>query len=157
VGVLVDIGTGTGRMLELFADRVERGIGVDTSRDMLSMARANLSAAGLRHCYVRHGDMYRLPFEDSSADAVLIHQVLQYADRPATAIAEAARILRPGGRLVVADFAPHGLEDLRSLHAHRRLGFAEDEMFDWCRRSRLVPGTATHLAGDPLTVTVWTA
>jgi SAM-dependent methyltransferase len=155
--LLLDIGTGTGRMLELFGDRIERGLGIDSSRDMLSVARANLNAAGLRHCQVRHGDMYRLAVEDNAADAVVVHQVLHYAERPAAAIAEAARVLAPGGTLVVADFAPHGLEALREEHAHARLGFDDDEVFDWCRAVRLTPDAPVRLAGDPLTVTVWTA
>jgi ArsR family transcriptional regulator len=155
--LLLDIGTGTGRMLELFADRIDRGVGIDSSRDMLSVARANLAAAGLRHCHVRHGDMYRLPFEDGAADAVVVHQVLHYAERPAAVIAEAARTLAPGGVLVVADFAPHDLEHLRRDHAHSRLGLDQDEVFDWCRAAGLAPGRAVRLSGDPLTVIIWTA
>jgi ArsR family transcriptional regulator len=155
IGTLVDIGTGTGRMLELFADRIERGVGIDRSRDMLAVARAKLDAAGLHHCQVRQGDMYCLPLPDGSADAVVVHQVLHYADRPAAAVAEAARVLRPGGALVIADFAPHRLEALRDEHAHRRLGIAEEEVGDWCRAAGLKPGVARHLPGEPLTVTIW--
>jgi ArsR family transcriptional regulator len=157
VGTLVDVGTGTGRMLHLFADRVERGIGIDLSRDMLAVARANLAAAGLRHCQVRQGDMYRLPLADGAADAVIVHQVLHYADRPAGVIAEAARVLRPGGVLVIADFAPHAQESLRTEHAHRRLGFADREVAEWCREAGLDSVMPRHLPGDPLTVTVWRA
>ena len=157
IGTLLDVGTGTGRMLQLFAGRIERGVGVDLSRDMLAVARAKLEAAGLRHCHVRQGDMYRLPLADAFADAVVVHQVLHYADRPAAVIAEAARVLRPGGTLVIADFAPHDLESLRYDHAHRRLGFADREVSDWCVAAGLEPGPARHLPGDPLTVTVWRA
>lgn len=157
VGTLLDVGTGTGRMLQLFADRIERGVGVDLSRDMLAVARANLELAGLRHCHVRQGDMYRLPMADGFADAVIVHQVLHYADRPGAMIAEAARVLRPGGVLVIADFAPHALEALRDEHAHRRLGFADREVSDWCRAVGLEPGTVRHLPGEPLTVTIWRA
>jgi len=157
IGTLVDIGTGTGRMLQLFADHVERGVGIDLSRDMLAVARANLALAGLRHCHVRQGDMYRLPVADGYADAVVVHQVLHYADRPAAVIAEAARVLRPGGALVIADFAPHDLESLRTAHAHRRLGFADREVSDWCRAAGLDAGAVRHLPGDPLTVTIWRA
>lgn len=154
---LVDIGTGTGRILEILAPHVERGIGVDLSREMLAIARDNLERAGLRHCYVRLADMYRLPFEDASIDLISVHQVLHFAEEPARVIGEAARLLRPGGRLVVADFAPHGLEYLRTTHAHRRLGFSDGEVASWLRGHGLVLAAPTKLVGDPLTVVVWSA
>ena len=156
VGDFLDIGTGTGRILELFGEKVERGVGIDLSREMLALARANLERAGRHNCQVRHGDMYKLPVPSGSFDAVAIHQVLHYADDPAAAIAEAARVLRPGGRLVIVDFAPHDLEFLRRDHAHRRLGFSDDEVKGWCRAAGLVPASTVHLPGDPLTVTIWT-
>ncbi|MBI1208979.1 MAG: metalloregulator ArsR/SmtB family transcription factor [Azospirillum sp.] len=154
---LVDVGTGTGRMLELFGPRVTRAVGVDLSREMLAIARAKLDQAGLRNCQVRLGDMYRLPMASASVDALIIHQVLHFAERPAAVVAEAARILRPGGRLLVVDFARHGLEQLRDEHAHLRLGFDEDEVATWCRQQGLVCGTVIHLPGGPLTVTIWPA
>lgn len=154
---LLDIGTGTGRMLQLFGDRVARGLGIDTSRDMLAVARANLEAAGLRNCQVRQGDMYGLPLADAGFDIVTIHQVLHYADRPAAVIAEAARVLRPGGRLVIADFAPHDLEHLRDEAAHHRLGFDDAEVAEWCLGAGLRPGPVHRLPGDPLTVVIWRA
>jgi ArsR family transcriptional regulator len=94
---------------------------------------------------------------DASFDAVVIHQVLHYADRPAAAIAEAARVLRPDGILVLVDFAPHTLEFLREEHAHRRLGFADPEVAEWCRAAGLDPAPPKYLPGDPLTVVLWTA
>ena len=154
---LLDIGTGTGRILEILAPRVERALGIDQSREMLSVARVNLARAGLENGSVRLGDMYQLAVPDSSFDAVVIHQVLHYADRPAAAIAEAARVLRPNGVLVLVDFAPHGLEFLRDEHAHRRLGFADAEVAEWCRAAGLDPTSPRHLAGDPLTVVIWIA
>jgi ArsR family transcriptional regulator len=154
---LLDIGTGTGRMLEILAPHVERALGIDQSREMLSVARVNLERAGLENGSVRLGDMYQLALPDASFDAVVVHQVLHYADRPAAAIAEAARVLRPGGILVAVDFAPHGLEFLRDEHAHRRLGFADAEVAEWCRAAGLDPAAARHLPGDPLTVVIWTA
>ncbi|UCH76040.1 MAG: metalloregulator ArsR/SmtB family transcription factor [Rhodospirillales bacterium] len=153
----LDIGTGTGRILELLGPRVERGVGIDLSRKMLSVARANLQRADLRHCQVRHGDMYQLPFNGESFDAAVIHQVLHFADDAADVIAEAARARRPGGRLVVVDFAPHDLETLRAEHAHRRLGFEDREVTRWFRDAGLVPGQIVKLAGDPLTVCLWVA
>jgi ubiquinone/menaquinone biosynthesis C-methylase UbiE len=157
VGDLLDIGTGTGRILELVAGRVGRGIGVDLSRDMLIVARANLQSAGIANCQVRQADMYRLPWTEPSFDAVTVHRVLHYAEDPARVIAEAGRVLRPGGRLLVVDFAPHALERLRSEHAHRRLGFADEEVSKWCRAAGLRPEPVQHLPGKQLTVSIWQA
>jgi ubiquinone/menaquinone biosynthesis C-methylase UbiE/DNA-binding MarR family transcriptional regulator len=128
---LLDLGTGTGRMLELFGPELERGLGLDLSVDMLAMARARLDRAGLRHCSVRQGDIYDLALPRDSFDLVIIHQVLHFLDDSARAIQEAARVLRPAGRLLVVDFAPHDLEFLRDEHAHRRLGFAPETVTGW--------------------------
>src|SRR5580658_5914933 len=154
---LLDIGTGTGRMLEILAPRAERALGIDQSREMLAVARVNLERAGLENGRVRLGDMYQLPLPDASFDAAVIHQVLHYADRPAAVIAEAARVLRPGGVFVLVDFAPHSLEFLRDEHAHRRLGFADSEVAEWCRAAGLDPAPPERLPGDLLTVVIWTA
>ena len=154
---LLDIGTGTGRVLEVMAPKVERAVGLDLSREMLAVARVNLERAGADNCSIRQGDMYQLPLQGASFDAVVIHQVLHYAEEPARAVAEAARVLRPGGRLVVADFAPHQLEFLRQDHAHRRLGFGEDEITGWCREAGLEPAPPIALPGDQLTVMLWLA
>ncbi len=157
MGDFLDIGTGTGRMLEVFAHRFHRGIGIDLSHDMLAVARTNLERAGHSHCQVRHGDMYHLPLAGGSVDAVMFHQVLHFASDPIAAIAEAARVLRPGANLAVVDFEPHGLEFLREEHAHRRLGFSDTEVAEWFEATHLVPGNPVRLEGDPLTVVVWTA
>jgi ubiquinone/menaquinone biosynthesis C-methylase UbiE/DNA-binding transcriptional ArsR family regulator len=154
---LLDIGTGTGRMIEILAPTVGQALGVDQSREMLAVARVNLERAGLANAMVRLGDMYQLPLPDASFDAVTIHQVLHYADRPAAAIAEAARVLRPGGILVAVDFTPHALEFLRDEHAHHRLGFADAEVAEWCVGAGLKPTPPRHLPGDPLTVAIWSA
>lgn len=157
VGELLDIGTGTGRLLEVMASRIGHGVGIDLSREMLSVARANLEKAGIRNCQVRQADMYALPLDNGSVDAAVIHQVLHFADEPQKAIAEAARVLKPGGQLVIADFAPHDLEDLRSRHAHRRLGFADAELRQLCHSAGLDPDPVVALPGQPLTVHVWRA
>lgn len=159
IGDLVDVGTGTGRMLELFAPLTDRAVGVDLSRDMLAVARANIDRKGLTNCQVRLGDMYDLAMADQSADLVLFHQVLHFADDPLAAIREAARILRPGGRVVVVDFAPHEFEFLRDEQAHRRLGFAAEEVTGWFRAAWLTPESTEDLKGrgKKLTVTIWAA
>lgn len=154
---LLDIGTGTGRMLEVFAGRARHLLGVDLSSDMLAVARANLKRAGLASATVRKADMYQLPFAGPRFDGVTIHQVLHFADNPAQVIAEAARVMRPGGRLVLADFAPHDREELRREHEHRRLGFSDAEVAGWLRAAGLRPGESVHLRGNPLTVCVWAA
>jgi ArsR family transcriptional regulator len=154
---LLDLGTGTGRMLEIFGPRVEHAVGIDQSREMLAVARVNLETAKLRNCTIRQGDIYQLPFAVEAFDAAIFHQVLHYADRPSLAIAEAARVLRPEGRLVIVDFAPHALEFLRKDHAHRHLGFADAEVVGWCRDAALVPDPVRYLTGQPLTVAIWVA
>ena len=154
---LLDIGTGTGRILQLFAPRIGFGLGIDLSREMLAVARANLDRTSLRNCQIRLGDMYHVPLPDGSFDAATMHNVLHFADDPAAALAEAARILRPGGRLVVVDFARHELEFLRRDHAHRRLGFTDAEMHGWLGAAGLIPEPPIRLAGEPLTVVIWPA
>lgn len=154
---LVDMGTGTGRALEVLAPFARQAVGFDLSREMLAVARTNLDRAGIRHAMVRQADITQLPLANASADAVLIHQVLHYALDPARVVAEAARILKPAGLLVIVDFAPHGLEALRDEHAHRRLGFADTEVEGWQRAAGLVPFPPLSLPGAPLTVMLWRA
>ncbi|MHA1598129.1 MAG: ArsR/SmtB family transcription factor [Alphaproteobacteria bacterium] len=154
---LLDIGTGTARMLELFGPRVGVAEGIDASHDMLAVARANLQRTNLDNCTVRQADIYQLPFPAGHYDAITAHQVLHFLDRPAQAIAEAARVLKPGGWMLLVDFAPHGLDALRDEHAHRRLGFDDDEVKKWLNGCGLTCTVVEHLRGDPLTVTVWLA
>ena len=154
LGRLVDIGTGTGRMIELFGPRAAQAIGIDRSSEMLRLARVKLERAGVASS-LRQGDMYALPLADGSADFVIIHQVLHYAHSPADAIAEAARVLSPGGTLLVVDFAAHEREELRTSDAHLRLGFADEVMAGWFNAAGLAIDHVEHLEGGELTVTLW--
>lgn len=154
VGRLIDIGTGTGRMIELFGAQAKSALGVDRSPEMLRVARAKLADAGFI-AELRQGDMYALPLESASADTVIIHQVLHYAQQPGAVVAEAARILAPGGRLLIVDFAPHEREELRSRDAHARLGFSDEAMLEWLGAAGLKGRVVEHLKGGELTVTIW--
>lgn len=157
---LIDIGTGTGRILELLSPYVESGTGLDVSHEMLTVARSNLSSAGVENCQVQYADIYALPFESECVDLVTIHQVLHYLPDPGQAIAQAARLLKPGGEMIIVDFEPHELEFLRTDHAHHRLGFAHSDIDIWCRTAGLSEMRAEsfpppHGAEDNLTVSIW--
>ncbi len=155
---MLDIGTGTGRMLELLGSSVRHGVGIDSSPKMLAVARANLERAGLRHCSVRYGDLYDLRQASGAFELVLIHQVLHLLDEPGLALREATRVLAPGGTLIVADFAPHEHEALRTDHAHRRLGFATESISVWFEAAGLEFVSEQTLAGesaDKIAISVW--
>lgn len=159
---LLDLGTGTGRILELFGADIERGLGIDLSPAMLQLARDRLERAGLRNCSVRQGDIYDLSLANDSFDVVILHQVLHFLDDGARAIHEAARVLRPGGRLLVVDFAPHEEEFLRERYAHRRLGFAPETVTQWMTASGLEPVLHERLAPEAgsevkIAVSLWLA
>jgi ArsR family transcriptional regulator len=154
LGRLVDVGTGTGRMIELFGPRASGAIGIDRSSEMLRLARVKLEAAGIASS-LRQGDMYALPLADETADSVIIHQVLHYAHSPASAIAEAARVLAPRGTLLIVDFAAHDREELRATDAHIRLGFDDEMMIGWFGSAGLTVDRIEHLKGGELTVTLW--
>jgi ubiquinone/menaquinone biosynthesis C-methylase UbiE/DNA-binding transcriptional ArsR family regulator len=157
---LVDLGSGTGRMLTLLGPKAQSAIGLDLSQQMLNIARSHVANSDLDHCELRHGDIFatRLPAE--LADLVVVHQVLHYLSDPAAAVREAARLVGEGGRLLIVDFAPHQLEFLREQHQHRRLGFSDEEMERWIEAAGLGEVRAVDLppASDPgLTVKIWTA
>ena len=155
---LIDLGSGSGRMLTLFGPKAESAIGLDLSQQMLNIARDHVGRAGLTHVELRHGDIFATRLPAGYADLVVVHQVLHYLSDPASAVAEAARLVGPGGRLVIADFAPHRLEFLREQHQHRRLGFADEEMKRWLKGAGLTPQSRIALppsAEGGLTVHVW--
>lgn len=157
-GDLLDIGTGTGRILKIFANRVRRGVGIDLSNDMLSVARSNLEGKEFNHIHVRKGDMYHLPLEDQSFDLAILHMVLHYSDDPAEVIREAGRVLRPNGRLIVVDFAAHSEEYLRNEYQHYRLGFTDDEISNYFEIAGIsAEQNIPRLVGSPLTVKFWLA
>lgn len=153
VGTLIDIGTGTGRMLELFAGQAETALGIDKSSEMLRLARAKLE--GRANTELRQADLYALPLADGAADVAILHHVLHFAQQPGAAIAEAARVLGPGGRLLIADFDAHDREDLRVSDAHARLGFADGQIATWFAAAGFGDPVVTTLGGGELTVKLW--
>jgi ArsR family transcriptional regulator len=162
INLLVDLGVGTGRILELLASRTTRAIGFDVNRNMLAHARARLAAAGIRNAQVRLGDIFTLALEDGVADVVILHQVLHFLDEPGRAVAEAVRFLKPGGHLMIVDFAVHTIEALREDYAHRRLGFDRMTIEACLKREGALPVFYEAIApqdssADKLTVSLWLA
>ncbi len=155
IGQLIDIGTGTGRMLELFGPQAGQLLGIDRSSEMLRLARAKLAERGLDRAELRQADLYALPLTDSQADVAILHHVLHFAQQPGAAITEAARVLNPGGRLLIADFAPHDREELRARDAHTRLGFSDDQVSGWFDAAGLAMSQVDTLEGGQLTVKLW--
>jgi len=156
---VVDLGTGSGRMLTLLGKKAKMSIGLDLSHNMLNIARTNVARSGLDKVELRHGDIFATRLPAASADLVLVHQVLHYLNDPHAAVVEAARLVSPGGKLLIVDFAPHDIEILREEHQHRRLGFANDEIIQWLSDAGLQTGDPVALPPDTdgLTVTIWAA
>ncbi len=152
---LIDIGTGTGRMLELFGAAAEQALGIDRSSEMLRLARAKLAERGLNHAELRQADLYALPMANDVADLAILHHVLHFAQQPDAAIHEAGRVLAPGGRLLIADFAPHEREELRLRDAHARLGFSDEQIAGWFDAAGLAMARIETLEGGELTVKLW--
>ncbi len=157
IALLVDIGTGTGRMLELFGPQAAQAIGIDRSSEMLRLARAKLTERGIDQAELRQADIYALPLDTAVADAAVLHHVLHFVQHPGAAIEEAARVLQPGGRLLICDFAPHEREELRQRDAHARLGFSDEQMLGWFASAGLAPVSNRTLGGGELTVKLWMA
>jgi ubiquinone/menaquinone biosynthesis C-methylase UbiE len=159
VETLIDLGTGTGRMLEVLADSYKRGIGIDSSREMLAVARSRLATAGITHAQVRLGDIGDVDLTAGPADVIVIHQVMHYFDDPGRMLAQARRLLKPGGEMIIVDFAPHDLEFLRSEHAHRRLGLSQAQMSGWAATAGLEVEAVREFPGESsergLTVCLW--
>jgi len=156
---MIDMGTGTGRIIEIFAPYADKATGYDSSQEMLKLARANFEQADLHHCQARLGDITALPAKSASTSLITIHQVLHYLDSPYAVIQEARRLLAPGGQILIVDFAKHQHEFLRTEHAHRRLGFANTEVEFWCESNQLElihTQKVTHNdARDGLDVMLW--
>ena len=159
VDLLIDVGTGTGRMLELLKSHYRRAIGIDASREMIAVARAKLAAGNISTAQARLGDIADLDGSTGKADVIVVHQVLHYFDDPGRAIAQARRALKPGGEMLIVDFAPHDLEFLRTEHAHRRLGLSEGQMAGWARTAGLKIAELTTFPpsrdAEGLTVCLW--
>jgi len=155
VGRLLDVGTGTGRMIELLGPDAHVAVGIDRSPEMLRLARTKLDAADLAHAEVRQADMAALPLPDAAADTIVLHQVLHFAQAPAEVLNECARVLAPGGRLLVIDFAPHHREDLRRDQGHARLGFPDEAIRGWLEAAGLNFRACGRLPGGELTVALW--
>ncbi len=161
-GTVVDVGTGTGRMLVLLADRAQRLIGLDTNHSMLSVARANLDRAGIHHAELHHGDLHNPPTGLPGGDLVIVHQVLHHLDDPDRALTHIARLVSPGGRVVIVDLAPPSDETMRTHHAHRRLGFSNEQIDAWlaeagCSEPEIDTVTPEHHTSGRLTVSIWSA
>ena len=161
-GTVVDVGTGTGRMLVLLANRAQRLIGRDTNHSMLSVARANLDRAGIHHAELHHGDLHNPPTGLPGGDLVIVHQVLHHLDDPDRALTHIARLVSPGGRVVIVDLAPHSDETMRTRHAHRRLGFSNEQIDAWlaeagCSEPEIDTVTPEHHMSGRLTVSIWSA
>lgn len=157
LGTLLDVGTGTGRMAELFAPRASRVVALDKSPEMLRLARARLQGLAAERLDIVQGDFAALPLDDASVDTILFHQVLHYAQEPQVALAEAARVARAGATLAIIDFAAHEREELRQQHQHARLGFSDEQMLDLLANAGFAPEQTRALPGRPLTVKIWTA
>lgn len=156
LGRLIDIGTGTGGALALFAPRIAEGLGIDASQAMLALARTRLSREGLGHCAVRRADMYRLPLPDGGFDVAILQMVLHYAEDPAEVLVEATRVLTPGGRLIVVDLAPHRRKEAAERLAHRWHGFSDEEMASFLTAAGLVAKPTTTIPG-PMPIRLWPA
>jgi len=153
---LLDIGTGTGRILQVLGPCVQDAEGIDFSHEMLNLARVNLDDPSLRHCRVRHGDMYQLPYQDQFFDYITIHQVLHFIDQPQLVLKEATRVLKNDGQIAIIDFYSHDREELRTKYQHRRLGFSNDEIKTWLGQVGLGMKQTIRLGGGPLAVVIWT-
>lgn len=159
VDTLIDLGTGTGRMLEVLSGSYKRGIGIDSSREMLAVARSRLATSGISHAQVRLGDIGDVDLAAGPADVIVIHQVLHYFDDPGRMLAQARRLLKPGGEMIIVDFAPHDLEFLRTEHAHRRLGLSQSQMSGWAATAGLKVAAVREFPSQTnergLTVCLW--
>ncbi|MCP4922771.1 MAG: metalloregulator ArsR/SmtB family transcription factor [bacterium] len=155
--ILLDIGTGTGRILEISAQQVDFAIGIDCSKEMLAIARSTLDKHEYFNCQVRHADMYRIPFKEGKFDVVTLHMVLHYASNPKASLQEACRTLRGGGQIIVVDFSSHEMEELQDKYAHRWLGFEDAYLQNLLRESGFENISMEQIKGEPLTTNIWSA
>ncbi|MGI9263354.1 MAG: class I SAM-dependent methyltransferase, partial [Gammaproteobacteria bacterium] len=152
LGELLDIGTGGARMLRLLGDQSTRAVGIDISRPMLMLARSNLHAAGLDHLMVRHGNMYQLRFSDDTFDTVTIDQVLFQAAEPGNVLGEAARVLKPGGRLLLVEFVTDDNMGLWENANEDITVIDEQHLAAWLADAGLKQMNSRRLPGHPFPV-----
>ncbi len=164
VGNFIDLGTGTGRMLKIFSENYKNGVGIDWSHNMLNVARACLHQNQINHAYVCQGNIYNLTFDDFLADCVISHQVLHYLSTPHKVFKQVAQLLKPGGKFVIVDFAPHNSEFLLKNYAHQRLGFSDEIIQEWLSLNDFQLKETHSLVPDPdtaekqkITLKIWVA
>lgn len=155
LGRFLDIGTGTGRMIELFFNRAKHCIGLDRSPEMLRLARAKLQHFAASNVELVLADFNALPSFNDGFQTIMLHQVLHYAQNPQTVIDEAAKVAAAGAQIVIVDFAAHSLDELRERHAHARLGFSDEQMLTMLAKAGFSQFKTLSLSGGTLTVKIW--
>ncbi len=155
IGTMLDVGTGTGRMAELFAPDADHVVALDKNLDMLRVARAKLQNLPAASVELVQGDFVDLPFAKAHFDTIVLHQVLHFAPDPKQALCEAGRVTRAGGRIAIIDFESHSREELRERHAHAWLGFSDKQIEKFLQGAGFTLDRAIAFEGEELVVKIW--